>query len=54
MLERSNPPIGSTPITPFLEEHAFRSEYLATVLHRLWLETQLHGESGNEDAADVT
>jgi hypothetical protein len=26
MLSKSNPPIGSSPITPFLGEHAFRSE----------------------------
>ena len=26
MLAKSNPPITSTPITPFLDEHAFRSE----------------------------
>jgi hypothetical protein len=26
MLAASDPPIMSTPITPYLEEHAFRSE----------------------------
>lgn len=26
MLSKSDPPIGSSPITPFLGEHAFRSE----------------------------
>jgi hypothetical protein len=26
MLAGSSPPIASTPITPFLDEHAFRSE----------------------------
>lgn len=27
MLAASNPPIDSTPISPFLDAHAFRSEY---------------------------
>jgi hypothetical protein len=30
MLETSNPSIDSTPITPFLEEHAFRSESIVS------------------------
>ena len=37
MLAASNPPIDSTPITPFLEEHAFRSKCLFVSRPRLAL-----------------
>ena len=39
MLAKSDPPITSTPITPFLDEHAFRSELHAECFSGLLLMT---------------
>lgn len=41
MLAASKPPIDSTPITPFMDEHAFKSgsERLFPLPHRLFRDT---------------